>query len=82
MLFSAKKKKQKPNQYRENQPFFNMGEFFLPPHVSNRETFFFGKDNFQLKKKKKKKKNSPWQGLCSKKKIFFSVGEKDMSKKK
>ena len=30
-----------------------MGEFFLPPHVSFHETFFRGKDNFQLERKKK-----------------------------
>ena len=29
-----------------------MGEFFLPPHVSFHETFFRGKDNFQLERKK------------------------------
>ena len=31
----------------------DMGGFFLPPHVSFHETFFRGKDNFQLLKKKK-----------------------------
>ena len=46
-----------------------MGEFFLPPHVSNRETFFFGKDNFQLEKKKKKK--FPLTGPVLEKKNFF-----------
>ena len=31
----------------------DMGEFFLPPPpVSNHETFFFGKDIFQLVRKK------------------------------
>ena len=58
-----------------------MGGFFLPPHVSFHETFFFGKDIFQLKKKKKIF-FPPDRPCARKKKIFFSVGEKDMSKKK